>query len=87
MHRYWYQGKHEPLVTKEQFDKVQEQLKRDSIVRQSRELAGSVRRTSRRRALIRTAGISCGSRVRCRRRRCVGPQQQSEIRRLLGRGL
>jgi site-specific DNA recombinase len=29
----WYQGKHEPLVTKELFDKVQEQLKRDHIVR------------------------------------------------------
>ena len=25
----WYQGKHEPLVSKELFDKVQEQLKRD----------------------------------------------------------
>ncbi len=29
----WYQGKHEPLITKELFDKVQEQLKRDQIVR------------------------------------------------------
>jgi len=29
----WYTGKHEPLVTKELFDKVQEQLKRDQIVR------------------------------------------------------
>ncbi len=35
----WYQGKHEPLITKELFDKVQEQLKRDSIVRQSKEFA------------------------------------------------
>lgn len=35
----WYQGKHEPLITKELFDKVQEQLKRDNIVRQSREFA------------------------------------------------
>lgn len=29
----WYQGKHEPLITKELFDKVQEHLKRDQIVR------------------------------------------------------
>lgn len=29
----WYQGKHQPLVTKELFDRVQEQLKRDRIVR------------------------------------------------------
>lgn len=35
----WYQGKHEPLITKELFDKVQEHLKRDNIVRQSREFA------------------------------------------------
>lgn len=35
----WYQGKHEPIVTKELFDKVQLQLKRDNIVRQSREFA------------------------------------------------
>ncbi len=35
----WYQGKHEPLITKDLFDKVQEQLKRDSIVRQSKEFA------------------------------------------------
>lgn len=35
----WYQGKHEPLITKELFDKVQEQLKRDNIVRQSKEFA------------------------------------------------
>jgi site-specific DNA recombinase len=35
----WYQGRHEPLITKELFDKVQAQLKRDSIVRQSHEFA------------------------------------------------
>ena len=35
----WYQGKHEPLISKELFDEVQKQLKRDSIVRQSREFA------------------------------------------------
>jgi len=29
----WYKGKHEPLITKELFDKVQEQLKRDNIVK------------------------------------------------------
>jgi DNA invertase Pin-like site-specific DNA recombinase len=35
----WYQGKHEPLVSKELFDKVQEQLKRDNIQRTSHEFA------------------------------------------------
>jgi site-specific DNA recombinase len=35
----WYQGKHESLISKELFDKVQDQLKRDSIVRQSHEFA------------------------------------------------
>lgn len=35
----WYQGKHEPIITKELFDKVQSQLKRDNIVRQSKEFA------------------------------------------------
>jgi DNA invertase Pin-like site-specific DNA recombinase len=35
----WYQGKHEPIVSKELYDKVQEQLKRDNIVRQSHEFA------------------------------------------------
>jgi DNA invertase Pin-like site-specific DNA recombinase len=35
----WYEGKHEPIVTKELFDKVQEQLKRDNIQRQSHEFA------------------------------------------------
>lgn len=29
----WYDGKHQPLISKELFDKVQEQLKRDQIVR------------------------------------------------------
>jgi len=29
----WYDGKHQPLITKELFDKVQEQLKRDRIMR------------------------------------------------------
>lgn len=33
----WYQGKHEPIVSKELFDKVQQQLKRDNIQRQSHE--------------------------------------------------
>ncbi len=35
----WYQGKHEPLVSKELFDKVQEQLKRGNIKRESHEFA------------------------------------------------
>lgn len=35
----WYQGKHEPIVTKELFDLAQVQLKRDNIVRQSHEFA------------------------------------------------
>lgn len=35
----WYQGKHEPIITKELYDKVQEQLKRDNIQRQSHEFA------------------------------------------------
>lgn len=35
----WYQGKHEPIIDKELFNKTQEQLKRDKIVRQSREFA------------------------------------------------
>ncbi len=29
----WYDGKHQPLITKELFDKAQEQLKRDRILR------------------------------------------------------
>lgn len=35
----WYDGKHQPLISKELFDKVQEQLKRDQIVRESKEFA------------------------------------------------
>ncbi len=35
----WYTGKHEPIVTKELFDQVQAQLKRDNIQRQSKEFA------------------------------------------------
>jgi DNA invertase Pin-like site-specific DNA recombinase len=35
----WYQGKHDPLIDKELFDKAQEQLKRDQIVRERREFA------------------------------------------------
>jgi hypothetical protein len=35
----WYTGKHQPLITKDLYDKVQEQLKRDQIVRESREFA------------------------------------------------
>lgn len=35
----WYQGKHEPIITKELFDKTQEQLKRDNIQRGSHEFA------------------------------------------------
>lgn len=35
----WYNGKHDPLITKELFDQVQDQLKRDRIVRETREFA------------------------------------------------
>jgi predicted metal-binding protein len=35
----WYQGKHEPLINKELFEAVQEQLKRDRIVRETKEFA------------------------------------------------
>ena len=35
----WYEAKHEPIVDKALFEKVQEQLKRDNIVRQTREFA------------------------------------------------
>jgi len=35
----WYTGKHQPLIKKELFDKVQEQLKRDQIVRENKEFA------------------------------------------------
>jgi DNA invertase Pin-like site-specific DNA recombinase len=33
----WHQGKHEPIITKELFDRANEHLKRDNIVRQSKE--------------------------------------------------
>lgn len=35
----WYQGKHKPLITEELFQEVQAQLKRDQIVRESKEFA------------------------------------------------
>lgn len=35
----WYKGKHEPIVSKELFDQANAQLKRDKIVRQSKEFA------------------------------------------------
>lgn len=35
----WYQGKHEPLITQELFEKAQAQLKRDQIVRENKEFA------------------------------------------------
>lgn len=35
----WYQGKHEPIVAKELFEKANQQLKRDVIVRESHEFA------------------------------------------------
>jgi len=35
----WYQGSHESIITKELFDKAQDRLKRDKIVRESREFA------------------------------------------------
>jgi len=35
----WYNGKYEPIVDKELFDKVQEQLTRDKIIRHSHEFA------------------------------------------------
>lgn len=35
----WYQGKHKPIITKELFDLAQAQLKRDNIVRESKEFA------------------------------------------------
>jgi site-specific DNA recombinase len=36
---HWYTGKHEPIISKELFDQVQAQLKRDNIVRHSHEFA------------------------------------------------
>lgn len=35
----WYQGKHEPLITQELFEKAKAQLKRDKIVRENKEFA------------------------------------------------
>lgn len=35
----WYQGKHQPLITKELFDQAQAQLKRDNIQRENKEFA------------------------------------------------
>ena len=35
----WYQGSHTPIITQDLFEKAQEQLKRDRIVRENREFA------------------------------------------------
>lgn len=35
----WYQGKHTPLITQELFEKTKSQLKRDQIVRETKEFA------------------------------------------------
>ncbi len=35
----WYQGKHEPLITKELYEKAQAHLKRDQIVRETKEFS------------------------------------------------
>lgn len=35
----WYQGKHQPLISQELFEKAQAQLKRDQIVRENKEFA------------------------------------------------
>lgn len=35
----WYQGKHQPLITQELFEKAQARLKRDQIVRENKEFA------------------------------------------------
>lgn len=35
----WYEGKHKPLISQELFEKSQEQLKRDQIVRENKEFA------------------------------------------------
>ena len=35
----WYQGKHKPTITQDLFEKAQEQLKRDQIVRENKEFA------------------------------------------------
>ena len=49
----WYQGKHEPLISRELFEKVNEQLKRSDIVHERKEFAFS---------RIMTCGL-CGSGV------------------------
>lgn len=36
---HWYKGKHQPIITKELFEKVKEQLKRDRIIRGNKEFA------------------------------------------------
>jgi site-specific DNA recombinase len=35
----WYEGKHQPIITKELFEKAQEQLKRGNILRENREFS------------------------------------------------
>jgi len=35
----WYQGKHEPIINQELFEKAQAQLKRDQIIRENKEFA------------------------------------------------
>lgn len=35
----WYQGKHKPLISQELWERAQEQLKRDKIVRENKEFA------------------------------------------------
>lgn len=35
----WYQGKHKPIIDQDLFEKTQEQLKRDQIVRENKEFA------------------------------------------------
>lgn len=35
----WYTGKHQPIISRDLFDKVQEQLKKDQIQRENREFA------------------------------------------------
>ncbi len=37
----WYQGKHEPLITREVFEKAREQLKRSEIIKQDKQFAFS----------------------------------------------
>lgn len=35
----WYEGKHEPIITKDLFDRAQAQLKRDQIIRENKEFS------------------------------------------------